>query len=886
MKKLFKESWSRGLALAMALAMVLTLIPSYTVSAKEITVVNVNQLADDGEKELKYDEVTYDGGERYVIPFPDSYVPESGDVIKIDVVMSNTEDVIDCHFQYGWEGYKTTVSKSNPSVVYTVGDDPSSLFPVQAGTEADKFRKIRFKFDNVSGGTFKATLTVTRNVPELIKDDVAFTMAVESGDFSLVDGMVDCIKTEAGGTGTDNNSLRGALEFPKNFEVEADKFLIIKYETSMSSIDVEYGYGSSSADTMGSHKCNMSKDSDTLVIKLTSDHVAFFEKAKTDGTIARLRLKASSSEAGDYIKINSVRYGDIEGEVPVVYPTVVKGIAGSNGGNIQSIESDDLVALTYTPDSSSTPYFHIDIAEHNVKKYSRMKIVLTPSREGMKLGIGGIKGGWSTFEGWYHIEMPAGEKQEYIIDLPENMDFIRFWLDNGYGSTETLTFRVHSIEFIDPNATADSCAVSLKSQDAEGNTSIANLSMNVTTPVAAGTSVTVKANDLLNYTFDGWYDGDTFLTANFSHTFSISEDTNLVAKYTKKANATATITIEEGTDYTVTGATRVGDSNQYTASIGSEVTVTANNTDGKFINWSNASDKIVTTVPSYKFILTGDETLKMSQKGTDGSTSRVEFLSDYNQVVSVGTYSVADNIELPKGPSKMGYTFKEWNLTVAQIKEMIEENAHITVKPVYTQIDKSYAVQVFVDGKMDNDLSKDYNFGENLSVTAPYVFNKVFQYWADENGNILGYDKTYFTQISKPIVVKAVYGDNAIANAKPIITMSNVFATTDSDVNKVSFSATRSVPAGYMVIEHGIIANRTNFVNPTNDNFVIGAEGVTKFKSENTSEIGVYTLNVSVTDIEADVVARGYMIISDGIRQEIYYTDVVSKSFSDVNVEE
>lgn len=433
------------------------------------------------------------------------------------------------------------------------------------------------------------------------------------------------------------------------------------------------------------------------------------------------------------------------------------------------------------------------------------------------------------------------------------------------------------------------------------NETVANISMNPSNGyVSAGGSVTVTAQDMLGYTFKGWYlssdiDAETnqiiagkeAQSTSFAYTFEPNADIQLVAVYEAAGKVDVTFS---GSDFTVSvddGEATTPQNGTYTSqiAIGSKVTVTVK--DESFINWLNENKKIVTTENTYTFTVTGNVTLTMSKKGTSGSTAMVEFVSAYNQVIASQIYDGDDTITFPDGPSKMGYTFTGWNLTQNEIHTKITAGeTHITVTPVYEQdTSVKYTVTVYVDGVMDNEqMATGILPGSTKTVNAPVVDGKVFLYWTDADGNILGYDTSYFMQINKDIVVKAVYGEEAV-EAKPVIAMTNVFTAYYDDKNILSFSVTRDIPEGYTLVEHGMLYNKLGTItNPTEDIFILGGTGVSKYVSTATKLSGVFTLNVMVTNVkDVKVAARGYMIVKDSEgKEEIYYTDMAYISYNEI----
>lgn len=444
---------------------------------------------------------------------------------------------------------------------------------------------------------------------------------------------------------------------------------------------------------------------------------------------------------------------------------------------------------------------------------------------------------------------------------------------------------------------------------------VANISMNPSNGyVEVGDSVTVIAPELLRYTFKGWYlsgdvDGSDQINASpqstsLSYTFEPNADTELVAVYESAAKE-ATITFNKNGDFTVSvnGKEVTGTENEDTytflATIGDEVTITV--ADESFINWCNDNGKIVSTETSYTFTVTGDVTLNMTNRATAENTAMVEFVSAYNQVIASQIYTNDAAITPPSGPSKMGYIFKGWSLTEdkytdwattqSEIQAKITAGEkHITVVPVYEQdTSVTYTVNVYVNGEKDDTQSATGIFaGATKTVSAPTIDGKVFLYWTDkaENGTILGYDTSYFMQINKNIEIYAVYGEKEVEK-QPVITMTNVYTTIEDEKKKLSFSVTRDIPEGYTLVEHGMLYHtKQTITNPSEDTFILGGDGVSKYVSTDTKLSGVFTLTVNVTTGEdVKVITRGYMIVKDTITgaEEVYYTSIENKSYSDLN---
>ena len=440
------------------------------------------------------------------------------------------------------------------------------------------------------------------------------------------------------------------------------------------------------------------------------------------------------------------------------------------------------------------------------------------------------------------------------------------------------------------------------SQCLGNGTDIAHISMNPSNQLAsANNTVTVTAPDMFGYTFKGWYllddidnetneiiNGKIAWSTSFTAQYTPSTDVTLVAVY--EAVGKADVTLSGSLNFTVTvndGDPSALQKGTYTSqiAIGSKVTITV--TDDNFINWVNRNKKIVTTEKTYTFIVTGENALTMSEKGTSGLTAMVEFVSAYNQVLAGQMYGSSDSISLPYGPSKMGHTFIGWSLTQDEIHAKIKAGeTYIKVTPVYEQdTSVSYTVTVYVDGIVDDTQSVTGILGGSTkTVFAPSVEGKKFLYWTDENDTVLGYDTSYFMKINKNIKIYAVYGVEAVEE-KPVIVMTNVFTTNSNGKHKLSFTATRDIPEGYVLVEHGMLYNVLGMsTKPTKDTFILGGTDVSKAVSNDVKTSGVLTVNMNMTGGEdIQVAARGYMIVKNITtnQEEIYYTDLIYTSYND-----
>jgi|GEM_PF-1097327 len=135
------------------------------------------------------------------------------------------------------------------------------------------------------------------------------------------------------------------------------------------------------------------------------------------------------------------------------------------------------------------------------------------------------------------------------------------------------------------------------------------LSKTPTGPVAPGTEVTVSASSVSGYVFLHWLDSDAeaVLTENASHTFSLSQNMNLVAVYAQEAVDDVNIAFESN----VSGATMTKTPTGAVAP-GTEVTISASEESGYvFEHWLDVSTSaVVSENRSHTFVLNQNRTLR------------------------------------------------------------------------------------------------------------------------------------------------------------------------------------------------------------------------------------------------------------------------------------
>ena len=403
---------------------------------------------------------------------------------------------------------------------------------------------------------------------------------------------------------------------------------------------------------------------------------------------------------------------------------------------------------------------------------------------------------------------------------------------------------------------------------------------------AQGTTVTASA--ISGYKFVGWfvneYTGTPYST-DLTCEVKPTADCTMIAVYEPISGGVFALEVS-ASKFTVNGGA-VQDSYLYEQfAIGTSVTVEFTGTEN-FLYWVNASNKVVSTDKSYTFIMGSETTLKAVYGKARQNQATVVFISHSDQIISSKAYTTNDTIQFPVPPIKMGCTFTGWSMTESQIRAAMANNSGIIqVRALYTEPSIACKVTVVYPEGVGNVVVNAV-VGKAINVTAKDIEGKTFSYWTDNDGNVLGYTKTLKLAPSGDMTVKAVYDE--AAEAKPVITISEVSATTANESYVVTFMATRAVPDGYKVVKQGILWSRdavcgedgaaaymqfdSNGKLPTGVNAYIG----------NSLELnGVTRLDITTKYNDRTFYGRGYMVLESDAGELLYiYTNTIESGSYD-----
>ena len=403
---------------------------------------------------------------------------------------------------------------------------------------------------------------------------------------------------------------------------------------------------------------------------------------------------------------------------------------------------------------------------------------------------------------------------------------------------------------------------------------------------AQGTKVTASA--ISGYKFVGWfvneYTGTPYST-DLTCEVKPTDNCTMIAVYEPISGGKFWLTVT-ASEFTVNGGAVQASYLYEQFAIGTSVTVEFTGSEN-FLYWVNASNKVVSTDKSYTFVMGSETTLKAVYGKALQNQATVVFISHSDQIISSKAYTTDDTIQFPVPPIKMGCTFTGWSMTEAEIRAAMANNTGIIqVRALYTEPSIACKVTVVYPEGVGNVVVNAV-VGKAINVTAKDIEGKTFSYWTDNDGNVLGYTKTLKLAPSGDMTVKAVYDE--AAEVKPVITISEVSATTANESHVVTFMATRAVPDGYKVVKQGILWSRdavcgedgaaaymqfdSNGKLPTGVNAYIG----------NSLELnGVTRLDITTKYNDRTFYGRGYMVLESDAGELLYiYTNTIASGSYD-----
>jgi uncharacterized repeat protein (TIGR02543 family) len=242
-----------------------------------------------------------------------------------------------------------------------------------------------------------------------------------------------------------------------------------------------------------------------------------------------------------------------------------------------------------------------------------------------------------------------------------------------------------------------------------------------------GETVTLTATPNTGYTFDGWFQGNTRVSSNVTHTFSITSAVTLEARFTIERHP-VTLTRNLTAGGTVTGGG--------TFNHGQSVTVSATvNSAYTFGGWYNG-DIQVSPLTSYTFNVVGNITLE------------ARFIARHNITATSsptvggtasggGMFSNGENVTVI-ATANTGYTFDGWfsgNTRIStQANYSFTADKNETLQARFTLI--QYAINVTAGTGGTTTGGGTHNHGANVSLRATANTGYSFDGWYSGNTQV------------------------------------------------------------------------------------------------------------------------------------------------------
>ena len=183
--------------------------------------------------------------------------------------------------------------------------------------------------------------------------------------------------------------------------------------------------------------------------------------------------------------------------------------------------------------------------------------------------------------------------------------------------------------------------------------------------------------------------------------------------------------------------------------------------------------------------------------------------------------------------------------------------------------------------------TKSFGSSESAMFTAPETYNdEPFVCWM-KDGNVISYDVKCGMLVYSDMSICAVYGSDI--EVGPSILLSGSVYDADDGTQKFKYIASRAVPDGFELVEHGLIradSSTYGHDSPENrerasaglfmENAGVEQYGITVFRSTKLQPYGDFMSTKTIRDIDFTTYAKAYLIYrKDGVLTTIYSDMVV-----------
>ena len=382
-----------------------------------------------------------------------------------------------------------------------------------------------------------------------------------------------------------------------------------------------------------------------------------------------------------------------------------------------------------------------------------------------------------------------------------------------------------------------------------------------------GQQYNLSVAELNGFTFEGWYEGETKVSADYEISGTADAGHEFIAKFTHPDGTVLLVVTGKAFDLTIGD----GEAASYTKKLvtmipaGSivKLTYTADE-EARFAAWLNESNKLLSEEMTYSTTIYSATTLKASSSTKPGI--QVFFYTEYNQLYAT-LYAAEGELsgEIPATPLRIGAT-AEWDKTEAQIlEEASTDVSSIKVTLVTTPAEEAatYTVTVKKDG--ETVFTNSAAIGKAMNIALPETEGF---FCVKDGDKVISYAPAFDFKASEDKELTAVYAEG---EKQSVVTVTSAYGT----VGGITFAATRTVIDADAVVEQGILYSVTEIAEAA---FTKGASGVGAAVSSSLDNVGTTSLNIK-TSAPKTVYVRAYVVLrhADGTVDTIY-SEIASAS--------
>ena len=309
---------------------------------------------------------------------------------------------------------------------------------------------------------------------------------------------------------------------------------------------------------------------------------------------------------------------------------------------------------------------------------------------------------------------------------------------------------------------------------------------------------------------------------------------------------------------------------------GAQVTVTATKKTADFMFWTDENLNVCGEKAEYSFTMVGPKNLQ-AWFGTDAGTMIVyRNTNSTKQILACVNCIGAENFteHLVESAVKYGYTFKDWSMTVDEIKAEIAKGASfVAVEPEYDKLSATNNISV-VNGviKASGTTSATlYPSAEFTLVANNAPEGKKFIGWKNSEDKYISSEKEFTCVAMGDETYTAVYVDASSTEVPEVYVDAKLVTEADGTLRLWSL---RFLPDNYTLLSYGFIYG--NYSGGSASSMTLeNAESAGLYVAEYTT--GKNCGMLTCASQSKMLSARGFITYTDGSQVYVVYSNVVNK---------